>query len=78
MTDYQTKDKHISSNPDSKILISLGCSWSNEITQRALNIIGYAQTIPVTHLSRLSGFNREAQPWRVFFACRVGSGKHAC
>ena len=77
MVESQTKEKHFSHNPDSRIHISLVCSWSNEIAKQALKLIGYVQTIPVTHPPRLSGFNREAQPWRVFCACRVGSGQHA-
>ncbi len=77
MAESQTEEKHLSHTPDSRILISLRCSWSNEIEKQALKIIGCAQTIPVTHPSRLSGFNREAQTWRVFCACRVGSGQHA-
>jgi len=77
MTESQTEEKHLSHTPDSRIFIRLRCSWSNEIEKQALKLIGYAQTIPVTHPSRLSGFNCEAQPWRFFCACQVGSGQHA-
>jgi len=41
----------------------------DEIAKQALKLMGYAQAIPVTHPSRLSGYNREVQPWRVFCAC---------
>lgn|GEM_PF-4919077 len=77
MAESQTKEKHRSHTPDYKMLVSLVCSWSNEMAKQALKLIVYAQTIPAIHPPRLSGFNREAQPWRVFCACRIWSGQHA-
>lgn len=37
----------------------------------------FGTIIPVTHPPRLSGFDRDAQPWRVFCACRILGGTYA-
>lgn len=42
---------------------------------KTLEFIRYVPTIPATHPPRLSGFNREAQPWRVFYACFICKDK---